>query len=80
MSDLWQEAADYVELQMEDEDGGGLRYAHGAKGLRQLMPERAVFRLATQRQAACHFSAQGEPDMDAIPPRQPDPFLSPSIH
>lgn len=78
VSDLRQEAADYVELQMEGRDGEGLRSAYGAKG--QLMPERAVFRLATQRRAARHLGAQGGPEMDAVPPRQPAPFLSPSIH
>ncbi|KAM7376219.1 hypothetical protein PAMP_005962 [Pampus punctatissimus] len=70
VSDLWQEAADYVELQMEGGDGGGLRSAHTAKGLRQLMPERAVFRLATQRWAARNLGAQGKPEMNTIPPNR----------
>lgn len=65
MSDLLQEAGDYAELQM---DGGGLRSAHFAKGPRRLMPERGIFRLATQRQAARHLGAQGEPEIDAAPP------------
>lgn len=73
MSDLWQEAADYAELQMDGGDGGGLRCAHRAKGPRQLMPERAVFRLATQRRAAHHLGGQGEQEMDVIPPCQPAP-------
>lgn len=65
-SDQWQEAADYAELQMDGGDVRGLRWACGAKGPRPLMPERAVFRLATQRRAACHLGAQEKPEIDAI--------------
>lgn len=82
MSDLRQEAADYAELQMDGGDGGdggGLRPAHGAIGTRRLMPERAVFRLATQQRAARHLSAQEELEMDASLPCQPTPFISTSI-
>lgn len=58
MSDLQQEAADYAELQMDGwmvETVEALRSARGAKGPR---PERAVFRLASQRQTARHLGAQ----------------------
>lgn len=67
MSDLQQEVGDYAELQMDGGDGGGLRSAHSARGPKQLMPERAVFRLATQWRAARHLAAQGGAG-DAIPP------------
>lgn len=78
MSDLQQEAADYAELQMDGGDGGGLCSAHSAKGPRQFMPERAVFRMATQRRAASHLRAQEELEMDAIPRCQIAPILFPS--
>lgn len=58
MSDLQQEAEDYSELQMDGRGVGGLRSAHSAKGLQQLMLERPVFRLATQQQASHHLNAQ----------------------
>ena len=50
------------------------------KGRGSPAPERAVFRLATQRRAARHLGAQrgGGTETDASPPCQPAPLLSPS--
>lgn len=58
VSDRWQEAADYAELQMDGGDGEAMRSVYDAKGPKQQMPEWAVFRLATQQRAAHHLSAQ----------------------
>ena len=75
VSDLRQEAADYVELQMDGGGGAGVRSLRGAKGPRQLMPQRAAFRLATPRWSARHLRAQGVAwRWDAIPSCQPGFF------
>lgn len=56
----------------------GYVQACSAKRPRQLIPERAVFCLATQRRAARHLGAQETPEIDAIPCSQPSPFPAPS--
>lgn len=63
----------------ETVDGCVLRSVPRGRG--SPAPERAVFRLATQRRAARHLGAQrrgGGTEIDASPPCQPAPLLSPS--
>lgn len=64
--ELQQEAEDHAELETDKGDGGGLGSMRSAKGPRRLLPERSVFRLATQQRAARHLRAQEGLEMDAI--------------
>lgn len=65
MAGQWQEAVDYVHLQMDGRGTGGLRSAFDGEGLTQLMPERTDFHLVPQQQAACHLRDGCLPSLSA---------------
>lgn len=70
MSDLRWEAADYAELQMDGEEGGGLQSVHSTrKG--SFLPDYTAVDCSSLR-------VQGELDIDSLPPRQRAQFPSPS--